>query len=139
MKPCRRPLCLLVLTAAFLAGCQSTPGTREPLDTTKYTIESTDKFVPVDEAVQAAITCTGLQERILPDGRLQVVANIRNRSAQRIRVQASCVFKDEQGAAIGDETPARTLTLAENTTEAVTFDAANALARRYTIRVRERR
>ncbi len=139
MKLCRRLLCLLALTAAFLAGCRSTPGTSEPLDTTKYTIESTDKFVPLDEGIQAAITCTGLQERILPDGRLEVVANVKNRSAQRLRVQINCVFKDEQGGSIGDQTPFRSLTLTENTTEAVTFDSSNNLARRYTIQVQAKR
>jgi len=139
MKPCCRLPCLLALTAVFIAGCQSTPGTNEPLDTTKYTIESTDKFVPLDDAVQAAITCTGLQERILPDGRLEVVANVKNRGAHRLRVLINCVFKDEHGAPLGDETSPRSLTLTENTTEAVTFDSTKNLARRYTIRVREKR
>lgn len=139
MKSSRRLLCLLALTAALLAGCRSTPGPGEPLDTTKFTIESTDKFVPIDEEVAAAITCTGLQERILPDGRLEVVANVKNRTAQPLRILLSCVFKDEQGTAIGDESTLRALTIAENSTEAVTFDSANNLARRYTIQVRTKR
>ncbi len=138
MKPSRRLPCLLALTAALLAGCQSASGPGAALDTTKYTIESTDKFVPVGDEVAAAITCTGLQERILPDGRLEVVANVKNRSAQPLRILISCVFKDEQAAAIGDETPPRVLDLAQNTTEAITFDSANNLARRYTIQVRAR-
>ncbi len=137
MNPSCRLYCLLALTSAFLAGCQSTPGTNELLDTTKYTIEGgTDKFVSLDGGVAAAITCTGLQERILPDGRLEVVANVRNRTAKRLRIQINCEFKDEQGNAIGDETPLRALTIPENTTQAVTFDSSHPRARRYTIRVR---
>jgi uncharacterized protein YcfL len=139
MKHPRHPLFLVVLTAAFLAGCQTTPGPYEPLDTTKYTIENTNKFVLLDQPAQVSVTCTGLQERILPDGRLEVVANVKNREPRRLQVQINCVFKDEQGASTGDETPFRTLTLAENSTEAVKFTSMNNLARKYTIRVRQSR
>jgi uncharacterized protein YcfL len=139
MKHHRTPFFLLALAATFLAGCRTTPGTNESLDTTKYTIESTDKFVLLDQPTQAFITCTGLQERILPDGRLEVVANVKNREHRRFKVQVNCVFKDEQGSSIGNETPFRSLTLAENSTEAVMFTSANNLARRYTVRVREKR
>jgi uncharacterized protein YcfL len=139
MKHHRHPLSLVVLTAAFLAGCQTTPGPYEPLDTTKYTIENTNKFVLLDQSAQVSVTCTGLQERILPDGRLEVVANVKNRENRRLQVQINCVFKDEQGFSTGDETPFRTLTLAENSTEAVKFTSMNNLARKYTIRVRQSR
>jgi uncharacterized protein YcfL len=139
MKHQRHPLLLLVLTAAFLAGCQSTLGPTEPLDTTKYTIENTNKFELLDQPAQGSVTCTGLQERILPDGRLEVVANVKNRENQRLKVQINCVFKNERGLSTGDETPVRTLTLAENSTEAVKFTSLNNLARKYTIRVRELR
>jgi uncharacterized protein YcfL len=129
----------LALAAAFLAGCQTSLGPNEPLDTTQYTIESTDKFVLLDQAAQGSVTCTGLQERILPDGRLEVVANVKNREKQRLQVQINCVFKDEQGVSTGDITSVQSLTLAENYTEAVKFTSANNLARRYTIQVRETR
>jgi uncharacterized protein YcfL len=109
------------------------------LDTTKYTIESTDKFVLLDQPAQVSVTCTGLQERILPDGRLEVVANVKNRENRRIEVQVNCVFKDEQGVSTGDETPFRNLILAQSSTEAVQFTSINNLARKYTIRVREAR
>jgi uncharacterized protein YcfL len=137
MKHHRNRLSLLVLAAALLAGCQRTPGSREPLDTTKYTIESTDKFVLLDQPAEPYVTCTGLQERILPDGRLEVVANVKNRENRRIQVQINCVFKDEQNIPTGDETPFRNLILTENSTEAVKFTALNNRARQYTIRVRQ--
>jgi hypothetical protein len=139
MKHQWKPLFLLALAAAFFAGCQTTPGSDEPLDTTKFTIESTNKFVLLDQAAQGSITCTGLQERILPDGRLEVVANVKNRENHRIKVQVNCVFKDEQGTSTGDETSVRNLALGENVTEAVKFTSANNLARKYTIQVRETR
>jgi uncharacterized protein YcfL len=131
----------LVISAglALLAGCTTEPGPYTPQDTTKYTVENTEKFVLLDKPTQQSITCTGLQERTLPDGRYEVVANVKNRENRRVQVQLNCVFKDEQGFSTGDETPFQTLILAENSTEAVRFTSINAQAHRYTIRVRQAR
>ncbi|GAB1488296.1 hypothetical protein MASR2M8_07410 [Opitutaceae bacterium] len=128
-----------VAAATFLAGCQAPTGPFAPQDTTKYILENTEKFVLMDAAVQTSVTCTGLQQRAAADGRLEVVANVKNREARRIQVQISCVFKDAQGFSTGDETPWQTLILGENTTEAVRFVSMNAQARDYTIRVRQAR
>ena len=76
---------------------------------------------------------------MLGDGRLEVVANVKNRESRRIQVQINCVFKDEQGFSTGDETPFQTLILSENSTEAVRFTAMNGTAKKYTVRVRQAR
>lgn len=132
------PLCAAAL--ALFAGCVAQPGPLPPLDTTKYTLENTDRFVVLDQPAQYSVTCTGLQERTRSeDGRLEVVANVKNREARRIQVQINCVFKDEQGFSTGDETPWQTLILSENATEAVRFTAMNPLAKKYTVRVRQAR
>ena len=92
--------------------------------------------------VLLTVGCSGAPpepERTLPDGRFEVVANVKNRENRRIQVQINCVFKDEQGFTTGDETPFQTLILAENSTETVRFTAMNTLAKRYTIRVRQAR
>lgn len=136
-----KPL-LLVLAAtglALLSGCATEPGPFAPQDTIKYTLENTNNFVLLDKPTQNSVTCTGLQERILADDRLEVVANVKNRENRRIQVQVNCVFKDAQGFSTGDETPFQTLILAENSTEAVRFTAMNTLARKYTVRVRQAR
>ena len=130
---------LRLIAVAALAGCATGSGPYAPQDTTKYTIENTEFFVTMDKATQTSVTCTGLQANQLPDGRLEVVANVKNRENRRIQVQISCVFKDEQGAATGDETPFQNLILGENTTEAVRFTAMNTQAKKYTIRVRQAR
>lgn len=137
-----KPILLAALVAtglAFVAGCTTEPGPFTAQDTTKFTVESTEKFVLLDKPTQTSVTCTGLQERVLPDGRLEVVANVKNREARRIQVQVNCVFKDEQGFSTGDETPFQNVILAENATEAVRFTSMNADARKYTIRVRQAR
>ncbi|MDR1010044.1 MAG: YcfL family protein [Opitutaceae bacterium] len=136
---------ILAAVALLLAatGCASKntqgAGPYLPQDTTKYTLENTEKFVLMDQATQYSVTCTGLQQRITPDGRLEVVANVKNREARRIQVQISCVFKDAQHFSTSDETPWQTLILTENGTEAVHFTASNPLSKTYTIRVRQAR
>jgi uncharacterized protein YcfL len=124
---------------ALSAGCVAAAGPFPALDTTKFTLENTDRFVLLDQPAQNSVTCTGLQEIPLADGRLEVVANVKNRESHPVQVQINCVFKDEQGFATGDETAFQTITLSENATEAVRFTAMNALAKKYTIRVRQAR
>jgi uncharacterized protein YcfL len=136
-----KSLCLLIPAAALalLAGCATQTGPFAPLDTTKFTLENTDRFVLLDQPAQNSVTCTGLQEIPLADGRLEVVANVKNRENRRIQVQINCVFKDAQGFSTGDETPWQTLILSEFATEAVRFTAMNAQAKKYTVRVRQAR
>jgi hypothetical protein len=139
--PAPSPVSLLVCAATLwlFAGCAAQPGPFAPLDTTKYTLENTDRFVLLDQPAQYSVTCTGLQDRWLGDGRLEVVANVKNREGRRIQVQINCVFKDDQGFSTGDETPWQTLILSENATEAVRFTAMNPSAKKYTVRVRQAR
>src|SRR5580692_1390439 len=126
-------------TLALLAGCQTEPGPYAPQDTTKYTIENTNQFVLLDEPTQTSVTCTGIEPRTLPDGRLDLVALVKNREDRRIQVQIQCVFKDDHGFSTGDETPRENLILAENSTEAVHFTAMNTQAKNFTVRVRQAR
>ena len=136
-----KPILSLVAAVALAlsAGCVTEPGPFRPLDTTKFTLENTDRFVVLDQPAQYSVSCTGLQDNMLDDGRLEVVANVKNRESRRIQVQVDCVFKDEQGFSTGDETPWQTLILSENSTEGVRFTAMNNLAKKYTVRVRQAR
>jgi hypothetical protein len=93
----------------------------------------------LDPGVRYSVTCSGVQERTLPDGRLEVVAHLRNRENRRIEVQANCVFKDGNSFSTGDETPFVMVILTENGTEDVKFVSMNNLAKKYTIRVRQAR
>ena len=122
---------------AFFAGCASEPGATAPQDSTKYTLENTENFELLGSSTQTAIAGTGLQPRVLPDGRLEVVASVKNRENRKVKIQVNCVFKDTAGFTTGDETPFQTVELSANTTEAVRFTASNTLAKKYTIRVRE--
>lgn len=101
--------------------------------------ENKEPVVLLDPGVQYSVTCSGVQEQTLADGRLEVVAHLRNRENRRIEVQANCVFKDQNGFSTSDETPFATVILTENSTEDVKFTAMNNVARKYTIRVRQAR
>ena len=124
---------------ALFAGCASEPSSSAPQDSTKYTLENTENFELVGKVAQSSVACTGLQPRTLPDGRLEVVASVKNRENRKITIQATCVFKDSQGFALGNDTVGQTVVLGPNATEALRFTAPSAAAKKYTIRVREAR
>jgi hypothetical protein len=123
------------------AGCSSThdKGPYLPQTPPPMGYETREPVVLLDPGVQYSVTCSGIQERTLPDGRLQVVAHLRNRENRRIEVQANCVFKDQNGFSTSDETPFVMVILTENATEDVKFVSMNSLAKRYIIRVRQAR
>lgn len=133
------PALLLALPAcaALLSGCGG-GGAYAPKNATKYNQETTAKFVLLDPGAQRSVTCPGLQEKRLEDGRLEVFASLRNRENRRIEVQVNCVFKDEQHFAI-DETPFQVVILTENATEGIRFVSMNDKAKNYTVRVRQSR
>lgn len=126
-----------VVAVGLFAGCK-TGGAYAPKNTTKYDLENRAKFVLMDKGAQRSVTSSGLQERTLPDGRLEVAANVRNRENRRIQVQINCEFKDEQGFVL-DSTPWQTLILTENGQETARFTSMTPEAKTYTVRVREAR
>ena len=131
-----------VVAALFVAGCESThdKGPYLPQQSKTPPYESSELVVLLDPGVQHSVTTTGQpQARLLEDGRLEVVVQLRNRENRRIEVQANCVFKDVNGLSTGDETPFQTVILTENATEHVKFVSANDKAKRFTIRVRQAR
>lgn len=114
-------------------------GAYEPRDVSKYNLEDSAKFVLLDRGAQRSVTCSSILERVLDDGRLEVIANVRNRQNRRIEVQINCVFKDELGFPVNDEAPFKRLILTENAQEGVRFVSLNDQARTYTIRIRQSR
>jgi hypothetical protein len=138
MKKTLLTFALAMPVLALLSGCASHVGAYPPKDTSATTLESTAKFVLLDPGAQHSVTCLGLQETRLQDGRLQIVANLLNRENRRIQVQANCVFKDAQGFSVED-TPFENVFLDENALEGVKFVSANDKAQGYTIRVRQAR
>ena len=140
MKKILIPFFAVAALALTSTGCKHPEtGAFTPQSTTTFDTENKENFVVMDPGAQYSVTCSGLQEMRLPDGRLKVIANVRNRENRRIQVQINCVFKDEQGFSTGDETPWQTLVLTENGQESVQIESANDKAKKYTIRVRQAR
>ncbi len=139
MKLSWTPFLIAAACLPLVAGCASHRGAYAPLHATEPSLENQAGFVLLDRYTQQSVTCTGIQVTHLPDGRLQVAAQVLNLERKRIQVQVNCVFKDEQGFAYGDETPFQTLILTENATESVQFASMSDRAKKYTIRVRQAR
>lgn len=141
MKTFSKSLILALATVAIAAGCK-TPheGAYSPVNTQEGDLEGSANFVLLDPGAQRSITSRPeIQRTTLPDGRLRVMAPVRNRENRRIQVQINCVFKDEQGFPTGDETAWQTLFLDENATEGVEFISMNDKAKNFTVRVRQAR
>jgi hypothetical protein len=140
MKNSLLAFALLTCALALFTGCATShdTGAYAPVNTTKNNLEDSAKFVLLDPGAQYSVTCSGIQESRLSDGRMQVLANLRNRENRRIQIQVNCVFKDAQGFVVED-TPFQTVFLDENAQEGVSFSSANDRAQRYTIRVRQAR
>ena len=100
------------------------------------TLSNNSKFVALGSLGSRIVQCTALQENTLPDGRLEVRANILNLVNKRVDLQINCIFKDAQGFSTDDETPFQTLILDETAQETITFTSLNTKAKDYTVRVR---
>jgi len=138
MKKNLPALVLLLPALALFSGCASDHGAYAPRNTMVNNLEDSSSFVLFDKPAQHSVTCDGLEPQRLPDGRLQVAANVRNRENRRLQVQINCEFKDAQGFVL-DSTPFQNLFLDENAQQGVTFVSMNDQAMRYTIRVRQAR
>ena len=143
MKTFSQKFLSLATVATLLAaiGCKSHEGPYVP-DTANAEVVSEKHalIVLLDSGVQRSISSEGeIQSATLPDGRLRVMAPLRNRENRRIQVQVNCVFKDAQGFSTGDATAWRTLFLDENATESVEFVSMNDKAKNFTVRVRQAR
>ena len=134
-------LLTLAGAALVLTGCETAVvdhGAYLPLNVAVNDVENRAGIVLLSKRVQNSVTCPGIQETRLPDGRLQVAAHLRNRENRRIQVQVNCEFKDAQGFVL-DATPFENVFLDENAQQDVRFVAMNNLAASYTIRIREAR
>ena len=125
----KKILTLSACLTLLLSGCGA-PTARQSA------ISNNSKFVALGSLGSRIVQCTALQENTLPDGRLEVRANILNLVNKRVDLQINCIFKDAQGFSTGDETPFQTLILAETAQETITFTSLNTKAKDYTVRVR---
>ncbi|SVE27506.1 uncharacterized protein METZ01_LOCUS480360 [marine metagenome] len=125
----KKILTLSACLAILLSGCGAPTASQSA-------ISNNSKFVALGSLGSRIVQCTALQENTLPDGRLEVRANILNLVNKRVDLQINCIFKGAQGFSTGDETPFQTLILDETAQETITFTSLNDKAKDYTVRVR---
>ena len=140
MKNNLLPVLMMSGLIVGFVGCKTDVdhGAYLPVNVSVNNLEDRTSLVLLDSRVQYSVTCPGIQETRLSDGRVQIVAHLRNRENRRIQVQVNCDFKDPQGFVI-DATPFQNVFLDENAQEDVKFISMNDKAVRYTIRIREAR
>jgi len=124
-----RSLRVLFVALTLAAGC----ATRQVPD------RSEARYVPRDKGAARSVALTRVQERITDDGRLEVVARLKNKLNRRIDVQVDCVFKNEDGIPLNENSSFQTLTLTGNAVGVVHFTSRTSRARNYAVRVRQRR
>lgn len=129
---------LSLAAAALLCGCAtSQPKAPEVQDSIKYTVDDTGRVAFADPVTKEAILCTGLQERFTADNKLDVIANVKNRSDHPLKVQVQCLFRDADGFVTPQGTPWQTVSLDPQMTETVHFTASSTVSKRYTLRFRQ--
>jgi len=122
------------MSGLLLAGCDTVSKTALNEALASETAAATEEsFVAVNGSTQEAVECAAIFTRMRPDGRLEVSVNLRNPGDKPLRLKTDCVFKDAAGLWLKDETPARTIEVAEGAMETVRFAAPTPAARRYTV------
>ena len=139
MKSISAALAALLITGT---GCVQIEreGVYFPEGQNLHNYESLATFVLLDSLAKDYVTQAGpTVEKRLEDGRLEVVAAIRNRTNNPVIIQANCVFKTYDGIEIGDATPFQDVLLDPNATQSLRFTSYSAEASGYTVRIRRQR
>lgn len=121
----------------LLVGCASAPKPPSVQESIKYTVDDTGRVAFADPLSRDSIEVTGLQERFLADGRLDMVAVVKNKSSQATKVEVQCVFRDIDGFVAAQATDWKPLSLGAQASETVHFTASTTVSRRYTLRFRQ--
>lgn len=98
--------------------------------------ENRETLVLLGTTLSTNIAVEAQMAKLLDDGRLQVFANIRNRTKKRVVVQVQTVFKDEHGFSTGDETAWQEIVITDLSQTTYQSVSQNNKAKKYTIRVR---
>ena len=123
--------------AMSLAGCRTGPGGPSPVVATRYSLADTAKVMLLDKTVRETVECTGLQVSERKDGRLEVIASLKNLSQRTVSVQVDATFKGPAGEMLGDETAWHRLTLEGNNTVVARFVSKDDRAADFAVQVRE--
>jgi len=127
-----------VVIIPVLVGCASRrEGPHQAVAVPAAALEERETAVVLDDILSKKISVEAQSARWTEDRRLQVFANIRNRTDFVKNVDVQTILKEESGFSLGDETAWKREILGPNETKTYTATSLNDRARKYTIRIRE--
>jgi len=132
------PLVLLCMVAVAVVGCSRyREGPHPAVSVPEVALEERETVVVLDDILRKKIAIEAQGNRWTETRRLQVFANVRNRTDFVQNVDVQTVFKDEAGFTLRDETSWTRIILEPNETKNYSATSLDDRARRYTIRIRE--
>lgn len=126
-----------LVLSAVLAGCVAPPAAPPPAP--RPLAGGGGRVVALDAGSAGAVACAGIVDWRLADGRLGVLANLRNLGSTRIGLRVLCSFEGTGGSPAGDGGAWQAVVLDPGSTETVRFASPDARAQAYLIRVRSAR
>jgi len=131
-------LVLAVATVAALGGCSRyREGPHPAVSVPEVALEERETAVVLDDILSRKVAIEAQGNRWTETRRLQVFANIRNRTDFVQSIDVQTLFKDEAGFPLRDETAWTRIILDPNATANYTATSLDDRARKYTIRIRE--
>ena len=119
------------LTSVFIlgfAGC-ATPSVL-------FTPDLTQVYQVADTAAQNAIEKVSLSDRLLADGRREVVCVLKNRTQSPVAIQVACTFEDADGHPLCEPNVTQTTKLNDSVPLSIRFESQSREAKRYSIQVK---
>jgi len=126
---------LVVVTLVFSFGCYRGPyhaGAYKPGTTS---LEHTDKIIYADNLTYK-VYVVNMSVLPLSDGRMQVNAELENRTGKNLVIQVQTQFRDATGNLTEDKTNWRTIVMAPHSSTSYQAESMNSQARDYVVRVK---
>ena len=131
----RRMMIVLVVAAALLSGCRRGPYQASTYPAGTTSLEHTEKVTYADN-IAGKVRLVDSRAIVLPDGRLEVYAELENRTGKNLVVQVQAQFKDAMGALFRDETNWKTIVMPPHSSTDYRMASMNDQAKDYIIRVK---
>jgi len=130
---------LLIVSAAFLAGlagCAHGPYEATTYGPGRTSLEQTEKVIFADQELRRKMRLVDLKSLRNEDDRLEVYAELENRTSKNLVVQVMAQFRDAAGRLSADETNWRTIVMAPHSSTAYRAVSMNEEAQDFVVRVK---
>ena len=125
----------LFVALALLAGCGTGPYQPSTYPAGKTSLEHTERVIYADN-IAGKVRLVETRAIVLPDGRLEVYAELENRTGRNLVVQVQAQFKDAMGALSRDETNWKTIVMPPHSSTDYRMASMNDQAKDFVVRVK---